>query len=186
MKTFIRSISLLIILSLGLFSCKTASIMKRHYNKGYYVSKKHKPSETKTAERTTRKTTVAPDFKPTEEFAKVSIPENGKDVIIRDEPFSKKAKKGLIKDGTQPIANAFNKLKDPFDGVIGMPRQLKETLKQNDVARDALSLLWILILILLIVYVIGLLLDFFGLGPIFHILGVIVLVLLILWLLRVI
>lgn len=188
MKIVIQSISLLIILSLGFFSCKTASIMKRHYNKGYYISKKHSPAETKIAERNSHlKTTSSPELKPAEELVTITAPGTGKDVTLKNESSNEKTKRSENKKSElPPVANTFNKLKNPFEGVVGMPRHLKESLKQNDVARDALSLLWILILILLIVYVIGLILDLFGLGPVFHILGIIILILLILWLLRII
>jgi flagellar basal body L-ring protein FlgH len=188
MKTLLKTLSLSILISAGLYSCKTASIMKRHYNKGYYVSKKHEATEIKNQEKTTYAKKINA-HEQSNSLAEINSPKQVKDVVIKDEAITKKEapKKSIAKENnSQPIANAFNGLKDPFNGVRTMPRELKNKLTKDDVARDALSLLWILILVLLIVYVIGLFMDLFGLGPIFHILGVIVLVLLILWLLRII
>lgn len=186
MKNVTKALSLLIILSFGLFSCKTASVMKRHYNKGYYVSKKHEASEVKSKERISHDKTIStPEQKPS--IASIDAPELKNEVELKAElPSETNKAKKEIKESTSPqIANGFSG-KNPIKDIIGMPHELKKALKQDDVARDALSLLWILILVLLIVYVIGLILDLFGLGPVFHILGVIVLVLLLLWLLRVI
>jgi hypothetical protein len=190
MKNIIKAISLLIIFGLGLFSCKTASIMKRHYNKGYYVSKKHAPAETKTEETTAAVKTIpsTPGSKSSQNVANITTPEVKKDVVVKDEPLVEKTKtkRSALQENLPSVANTFGGPKDLFRGVTSTPRDLKKLIAQDDVARDALSLLWILIVILLIVYIIGLLLDLFGLGPIFHILGVIVLVLLLLWLLRII
>ena len=190
MKKFIKAISLLIILSIGLFSCKTASVMKRHYNKGYYVSKKHTPAGTKAAETTAgvKTTPTSPVIEPAESVANITSPEPKKDVVVKDGPAVEKSKtkRSALKENFPSVANSFSGPKDVFKGVASMPKDVKKLLTGDDVARDALSLLWILILVLLIVYVIGLILDLFGLGPVFHILGIIVLILLILWLLRVI
>ena len=191
MKKLLKALSLLHILSIGLFSCKTASIMKRHYNKGYYVSKKHEPADTKIKEQiSTIQKPAAIDPKPTEDLAKLKGPDLKKDVVIKEEPLSEniKPKKAEKKEHrTSDIVNTFGG-GNVFEGIKSAPRSLRNGLSASgqEPVRDALSLLWILILILLIVYVIGLIFDLFGLGPIFHILGVIVLVLFILWILRVI
>lgn len=190
MKKILQGLALLTILSLGFISCKTASVMKRHYNKGYYVSKKHKHGEIKTTEQTARKeSTVSLDPAPGEKLVKITAPEFKQDVIMKDEMPVKNTSTDPItnnKEKDKAIANAFGG-KDLFKGITSMPRSLRSGLVgQDDVARDALSLLWIVIVVLLIVYIVGLLLDLFGIGPIFHILGAIVLVLLILWLLRII
>jgi hypothetical protein len=191
MKNLLTSISLLIIIIVGFSSCETASIMKRHYNKGYYVSKKHKPSDVKT--NPSLSTEQAPAIEPEviEKIAQRS--ENAQEtepaVVVpkKDERFdhssSKQAKKQLMKEAG--VANAFSP-KNMITSPFSIKKNLKEAVAQDDVARDALSLLWILILILLIAYVVGLIFDLFGLGPVFHILGAIVLILLILWLLRII
>ena len=187
MKNIIKAISLFIILSLGLFSCKTASIMKRHYNKGYYISKKHEPSEIKIPEKITNNQTISSPANK-EVLAKIDAPEFKNDIVLKDVSTAEtnRAKKEILSENkTKNTTSSFHP-KNSINEIIGMPHQLKQALTKDTPARDALSLLWILILVLLIVYVIGLLFDLFGLGPVFHILGIIILVLLILWLLRVI
>jgi hypothetical protein len=189
MKNLLKVIGVLILLT-GLFSCQTASIMKRHYNKGYYVSKKHKPTGanalTVTHEKAPARESVSADE---------SSPEADNASLSRTHAVAEKAKEASPSKRSKKISNLFKEetpaglafaprdiMKHPFDAR----RNLKEALAKDDVASDALSLLWILILVLLIVYVIGLIFDLFGLGPVFHALGVIVLVLFILWLLRII
>jgi hypothetical protein len=190
MKNLLKGISLLIILA-GLFSCQTASIMKRHYNKGYYVSKKHKAPDTNgstavTHEKAPARESISVDKLSAEpDNASVSRNQSVPEKVNEATP-SKRSKKinNLFKDETT-TGSSFapsNIMNHPFN----VRKNLKEAIAKDDVARDALSLLWILILVLLIVYVIGLIFDLFGLGPVFHVLGVIVLVLLILWLLRII
>lgn len=49
----------------------------------------------------------------------------------------------------------------------------------------ALSLFWIVIVALLVIYIVGLVLNGYGFGSLIHILGIVVLLLAVLWLLRV-
>lgn len=190
MKNLLKTIGLLIVLA-GLFSCQTASIMKRHYNKGYYVSKKHKASEPVATNRIT--TEKAPALEP-------AVIEN----IVRnsEDHYETARSTAQAQETPKALKRSSKKLKILFSdenplsysfapkGIVNHPfeegKNLKEAMTKDDVARDALSLLWILILVLLILYVVGLIFDLFGLGPVFHILGLIVLILFILWILRVI
>ena len=64
--------------------------------------------------------------------------------------------------------------------------KIQENASQYNRSGDALSLLWIIILVLLILWALGWGFGGFGLGGLIHVLAVIALILLILWLLRVI
>jgi hypothetical protein len=188
MKKLIQGIALLIILSLGFFSCKTASVMKRHYNKGYYVSKKHEAQDVKTTEKVAYTKPAQPIGEPLPP-TKTKLPDPVRDVALKNDPIAKKEnKESSAKNKIKPatIASSFNQPKEHPAVFNAMPRELKNVLTKDDVARDALSLVWIVIVVLLIVYILGLFLDLFGIGPIFHVLAAIILVLLILWLLRII
>jgi hypothetical protein len=195
MKNLLKTISLLILLT-GLFaSCKTGSIIKRHYNKGFYVSKKHKPSEPRVAQGTgTEKASTpatAPALEPAviEKIAAGSEPATEVQIAepkLNDQSNVKRSEKMENFPKEDGIAASSFSPRKIMTHPFSMRKNLKAAVAQDDVARDALSLLWILILVLLIVYVVGLIFDLFGLGPVFHILGAIVLVLLILWLLRII
>ncbi|MCW3076755.1 MAG: hypothetical protein JWO32_1364, partial [Bacteroidetes bacterium] len=68
--------------------------------------------------------------------------------------------------------------------LVKNPFKLTKIVAASDSKDDALSLIWIIIVVILILYLIGLLLDFGG--PFIHVLAVIALVLLILWLLKII
>lgn len=70
--------------------------------------------------------------------------------------------------------------------LVKSPFKVTKLVAARGSGDDGRSLIWVLIVILLVIYIAGLLLDTFGLGGLFHILGVIILVLLLLWLLRVI
>jgi hypothetical protein len=176
----------------GLFaSCHTGSIMKRHYNKGYYVSKKHKPAGTYKAP--TEVAEKAPAIEP-EVIEKIASSSESAPSIEPQIAQSKTETKNVTKP-SKKIRNIFKEesvssasfaprdiMMHPFSPV----KTLKAAVGDDDLARDALSLIWIVIVVLLILYIVGLIFDLFGVGPVFHILGGIILVLLVLWLLRII
>ncbi|MDF2449754.1 MAG: hypothetical protein K0R26_2258 [Bacteroidota bacterium] len=187
MIKLLRSITLLFVLSMGFFSCKTASVMKRHYNKGFYVNKSHSRDDVKSTEQTVRKHTKTAVTAPDEHLAKSATSELKEELTIT-KPAEEDAPLLASRDDKKmpPLSKSFNTI--DFTKKMNPLPEVKSAIAavDDDTARDALSLLWILLAVLLIVYVAGLVLDLFGLGPIFHILGVIILVLLILWLLRII
>lgn len=184
-----------IVISEFLSSCKNSEIIKRKYNKGYYIShsgkKQTNPSSRETETIDNAVTATAPESKPETATDEPKATENteSKTALASSENESKAF-------SSSDMIKKLHKRTEAIGSTIPLgitPRttqaeDLKNTsvLSQtSDPARDALSLLWIVIVIILIVYVIGLLLDGFGLGLAIHVLAVIALVLLILWLLRI-
>ena len=188
MKTLLKIIFLTIITSLMLSSCKQLSVIKRKYTKGYYIDytnkktdvKNHsdivandqKPEVLKPVAITSLPTENSSDKKEYEPVASIKVPENvnkhtGTIASIKDHGFSKEHFK-LI---TQNPIKLFN---DELSYKMG-----------QDPARKALSLLWVIIVVILIIYLIGLLFDSYGIGLAIHLLALIALILLILWLLRI-
>jgi hypothetical protein len=184
-------ISILFFASIVLFSsCKTMSVTKRHYNKGYYVSHSHKQKALKKTGRepeqlsSVTKEERAEILNPGTTALKMP-PTEEKELIASDtyeQPVLPSSRKKLFDKRSNSYSNEEIEVRD----VIKNPLKAGKMLATKDSGDDALSLLWILIVVLLIVYIVGILLDGFGLGGIIHILGVIVLVLLILWLLKII
>ena len=191
MKNLLKTISLLILLTGLLASCKTGSIIKRHYNKGYYVSKKHKSAEQRVAQGTT------PEKAPVLEPSVIEKVASGSEVAteteiqpaeprLNDQSNVKTSGNMESFPKEDGIATSSFNSKKIMTHPFSLKKNLKAAIAQDDLARDALSLLWIVIVVLLILYIVGLIFDLFGVGPVFHILGGIVLVLLVLWLLRII
>lgn len=184
-----------IIISGLLSSCKNSEIIKRKYNKGYYISHsgkkqtKQSSAETKPIDPST--TTSATESKP-EVTTELVVPENTENQTAsvpeetKSEPASASDIIRKLHKRTQAIGSTI-----PL-GITSDNSNAEDNTNNNSVlnqssdpAHEALSLLWIVIVVILIVYLIGLLLDGFGLGLAIHVLAVIALVLLILWLLRI-
>jgi Flp pilus assembly protein TadB len=178
-----------VIASILLSSC---SITKRHYTNGYYVShssgkqtaakaqepvaqKKVKPS-LHTLQNTADDNNVGSDLKQT------SVPENGS--------VTASNKQTVTKTTTPAVKN--NSTKHPLFSTVMTPVRKKDTsvstkkIVADSLAGDALSLFWIIILILLILWLVAILSGGWGLGGFVYILLVVALILLILWLLRIV
>ncbi|HEV7229718.1 MAG TPA: lmo0937 family membrane protein [Bacteroidia bacterium] len=86
--------------------------------------------------------------------------------------------------GVQPVAMDMlqSYAKNPFQLRYALSKMKKAVV--DDAADDARSLLWIIIVLILILWLIGVIAGGFGLGEFIHILLIIALVLFILWLLR--
>lgn len=175
-----------------LSSCNTSSVMKRRYNKGYYVHHKVKPSEPKTYQavadnKVKEPIMVAP--KKAEQLPSVNntdVITNGPvaaaDIAIQKEAGSNAAAFKSNNKGLLRSIPAQYSVKKPVKALRNISTDLR---KSSHADHDALSLLWILIVVLLVLYLIGLLTGEFGIGGLIHVLAVIILVLLILWLLRI-
>ncbi|MGZ3900577.1 MAG: hypothetical protein ACXVNM_12265 [Bacteroidia bacterium] len=188
MKNLLKFMLLVVSVSVLFTSCKTASLTKRHYNKGYYVSHSGKKGKT-TVHTTEDKQAITKVESVTPKTTAIPIAMDDKPLMASNNPGEKSTPERVSKEnkkvenklryaGTDNTISVKEMVKNPF--------KLTKIVAAKDSDNDALSLLWILIVVLLIVYIAGLLLDDFGLGGLIHILGVIVLVLLILWLLRII
>jgi hypothetical protein len=181
---FICTFALLVFI---LSSCsKRETLIKRHYTKGYYHHRLDaKPDVAIKKNSPARSLAIKKEdayLKPVEKTKAIEPVDLVAENTVKKERTAETNKVAINKkyNASKPISFA-----DPKKQMDLLSDAIKIGTAQ-DVARDALSLLWILILALLIVYIVGLLLDSFGLGWAFHILGVIILVLLILWLLRII
>lgn len=184
MKHLLKIVFLFIAAGILFTACKTMSVTKRHYNKGYYVShsaKKSKVNVTSEAEKQTSasveplaaKVTKLPEAVTKDKELLASNVENSSVIKTRDQ----KVAENKIK-----YAGIYNNLS--VKEVVKNPFKLTKIVAASDSKDDALSLIWIIIVVILILYLLGLLLDFGG--PFIHVLAVIALILLILWLLKVI
>lgn len=163
-------------------SCSTHDmIIKRHYMKGYYVGKHEKPhapevaraenKETKSAEHAQKLTmSLSPE--------KIEEPVLGQRYTgdIEPRPVSKRAAGNAKIEATHmSSAKPAVHLKEMI--------ALKKPLASD---RDGLSLFWIVILVILVLWAIGFLAGGLGLGGLINLLLLVALILLILWLLKII
>jgi hypothetical protein len=188
MKKNLFTFAITFVIASILFS--SCSITKRHYTSGYYVSHNSgKQEPAKTQEQTAQKKskpslytlptisegTQATDInKPAENGA---ITANNKQVAAKTNTtqYAKRTPAHLM---TSPLK------KNNF--LITPKRAKVNAVVADDLAADAFSLFWIIILILLILWLVAVLTGGWGLGGFVYLLLVIALILLILWLLRII
>jgi len=176
---------LLVGVMLGLIilpSCNSSmSITKRRYNKGYYVQHTKHKQEKKLAKSKAAEKRALTDYKlkATEHIPKVT-PE-----------VQAPVKKAIAAVSEAPKERHSVKARAPLPAAaLGLISPLKaldtadKLIKMADAGDDALSLLWVVVIVLLIVWLLGILFEVGG--GFVHILGVIALVLLILWLLKII
>lgn len=197
MKAFIRFSALCLITGIVISSCSpNLSVTKRHYNKGYYVAHRdNKPSATAEkqpgelsaiqkqhstpASTTDNALNTQPDVTQNRQVSRTTT-----NAALR----TKGASKSPPSSATQNRPGQF--MRHPIKTIgehtarLKPVRMLHEKMSRSS-DDDALSLFWIVILILLILWAVGLLSGGFGLGGLINILLVIALILLILWLLRV-
>jgi|JI10StandDraft_1071094.scaffolds.fasta_scaffold04060_17 hypothetical protein len=176
-------------------SCGTnGSITKRHYTKGYHIAHnkgKHKVNAQK--ERTNiahQKTTESTILIPSKEIVKENNSNNAEVVnsIADKSTLTASSSKKPVVIKTQSTAKSLLKSAPVFKIFPSKENKHSFFSKSRPVASDGsgLSLLWIVILVLLILWALGLISGGFGLGGFINILLVIALILLILWLLRII
>jgi hypothetical protein len=187
------TLSILFVLTSIFVSCKSSSVMKRRYNKGYYVHHAARHSEPKaieTAANTKTPLVKAPVVTEQVKAATVTKPivqpsanltaEANKSANTKTVAKENTSKTGLTKNSVKVIPTAFSQKRQ-----LQLLKELVVKAKSGDPADDALSLLWILILVLLILYLLGFAFNDYGVGSAIHILAVVIVVLLILWLLRI-
>ncbi|MHB8258664.1 MAG: DUF5670 family protein [Bacteroidia bacterium] len=174
-----------VVASILLTSC---SIAKRHYTSGYYVShSSDKQTITKMQEPTAQKKTATSLYaiqNINEEnnldggSKQNQVPENGA-LTASNKQEANNTK--LV----QPSRHASNKV--ALITVKGnSPLVSAKKTAATTASKDGLSLFWVIILILLILWALAFLTGGWGLGSLIYILLVVALVLLILWLLRII
>ena len=186
MKKLITLSIIFVLTSIVLISCKSSSsVMKRRYNKGYYVHHTAKHSEPKPGKTVKNKEAVqSPALAET-----IVVAPAVKETISPSLPnitagANTTAKSTVAKHSKNTISTipAEYSIAKPFKTL----KNIGTKINSSDAAGDALSLLWILIVVVLILYLLSFLFNGYGLGGFVHLLAVIFLVLLILWLLRII
>jgi len=207
MKKIITFLSILLLTVLLLPSCGV-TIVKRQHSAGYYVNTnprnptiKSEKSQLRLDNPTdlTAETNSDPEvnnpaiIRVGEESVSPVISENGSS----DESTLSATDQGLThtelpiartqKEKEKKVVPLIEKMSDRIPMAKKMNSKLKTTkAAQRSSGGEGLSLIWILILVLLILWAAGLLSGGWGHGGLLYILLVIALILLILWLLRII
>jgi hypothetical protein len=191
MKKLVTFSTLCILAGLLLSSCSSnLTIAKRHYRGGYYVDyTKKAPSVNYASAKPERKAT--PVSLSSHELPGIpkqyATADNQISTTLKDVPADKKAPLRA----RHSVANTKQVLSQPFT----VTKSASPAVQQNtpvfayegnagydDGAGAALSLLWIVVIVVLILWLLGLVA---GVGPLINLLLIIALILLILWLLRI-
>lgn len=191
MKNLFTLTVIAILSSILLSSCGSGmSITKRRYTKGYYVNRTPKPADTKEAITTKNPkqssepviVQVMPEVKKNAEKQTVqnSNTDNKNTELAR--AVTKKESVQNQDFRKQQVNNVFSdfSIQQPFKTIDKAIDTYKLSADSDD---DGLSLFWIIILVLLILWALGFISGNFG--GVVHVLLIIALVLLILWLLKV-
>ncbi len=182
---------LLFTVALTLNSCSNKplhSFKKAQYNHGHYkaMNNKVKPVEQKKVEIPT----IEPAVTASNEIAATTqIPtiENYSQTIEAEREKERISHEPKITTSTEKSFALKGKVKNIFKSPLAPQHKLLKHKKQfSNSEGDARSLLWLLIVILLILWLVGIVAGGWGIGGLIHVLLVIALVLFILWLLRMI
>jgi len=193
MKKIITFGVICIIASILFSSCRSnISITKRHYNKGYYVdfnNGKKVGLAPKEEEKVVQTKTSKPVYYSQDQAEQNTMGGYSGQSLIADNNViaanNEKMQRNVI---SQQYTKQSLKPKIKEEPAAQIKRTLFETKKMssNSYVGDGLSLFWVVILVILILWALGLLAGGFGLGGLINVLLVIALVLLILWLLRIV
>lgn len=170
------------------------SITKRHYNNGYYIARTNgnQTPETKAQDKvahTKTKRNLYP-VQSKEEQNSINV-YSDQTVIAENNSIASNGveihNKGVSRKHTQHAITSLTQKPTITENREQIRKSAFETKKISGDSgeREALSLFWIIILVILVLWAIGFLAGGFGLGGLINILLVIALVLLILWLLRI-
>jgi hypothetical protein len=184
MKHSLHYLILGLITGLLLSSC-AGSLMKRKYTKGYYVSHTHKVSTPKEQAPLVamEKRTSIPELKESTDAPKLKTSVEEK-VAFASASDVKTEKTAVKKEMPKLTRTAFKTIETIAPKKWS--QQLKAKEPQAGLVAATLSLFWIVLVVILVIYLVGLAFDTFGIGNLFHLLAVIFLVLLVLWLLGVV
>jgi len=153
--------------------------------KGYYVHHTRSgkdPSAGRTLSKSSKNGfTIKESIKEIETQAKEELPQNTLQENLSLKKRSEKSQSASLENQSPPSLHPASFLTNPVQSFT----QLKKHIAASPAAGEALSMLWILAVIILVVYIAGLLLDNFGAGWIIHLLLVAALVIFLLWLLRI-
>ena len=175
---------LLFISALIFSSCNSAlSITKRKYMKGYYVHHSNTANAASSAKTLTKKHKKLTEKKASE----LEQPRTEAVITLQEDVLKSETHRTILPGTTQKNASLIELSPSTFiTNPVQSFKQLKKHIEASPAAGEALSMLWLLAVILLVVYLAGLLLDNFGAGWVIHLLLVAALVIFLLWLLRII
>jgi Flp pilus assembly protein TadB len=185
MKKLITYATLCLIAILVMPSCKgKMGITKRHYQKGYYVS--HSKANNKSFA-----TKAQPKQVEADKMASVNVLSSKAKESALNEQVSIEPKVSIMASAfPKKGESSYTEKKVSYKNLTINPqvKELKQAiLKSNSGSHEGgLSLFWIIILVLLILWLLGFLAGGLGLGGFINILLIIALILLILWLLRIV
>lgn len=190
-KLFTPQFLLMMITAIILSSCgSSTSITKRRYNKGYYVS--HSPNKNSTKETAKVKTQAinaneplkVMDITPEQTASTSQADKTTSPTTANTTKSAEKAKQTRTNTNSTNLV-PFTKSAPAEFSVLKPFKSINKAVDQKLSASsgDSLSLFWIVILVLLILFLLGVIDG--SLGGLIYILLVVALVLLILWLLRV-
>lgn len=191
MKKLFTLVSITVLSILFFSSCSSGwSFTKRKYTRGYYVSKEHKlqqPKEHSLAQKNSSTSTVKNNITS-------AVPKNQSLAAVQTNALPKRDLKSPTLEAN--AATATRKAEHRQQPVVNrmIPSvEIKRPIKTVETAieqhrlsagdSEGLSLFWIIILIILILWALGLISGNFG--AIINVLLVVALILLILWLLRI-
>jgi Family of unknown function (DUF5670) len=188
MKQLTISLFSVLLFGLILSSCnKRFSIAKRHYSKGYYFSHNHKvtahPQKVNAVVKYSQNknmnnvSLLTNSFTTTNHFDSISAPQ----VLLQNRKAQNEipTTKWLHKKNVMPLVIG-NKEKY----AVGSSYAKKQSIK--GAASEGRSLLWIIIVVLVVLWALGLISGGLGLGFLINLLLLIALILFILWLLRIV
>ena len=192
MKKIITFSAICIIASILFASCggSYVSITKRHYNNGYYIvyNKGRQAVSTPKEEGKVSQTKIStPVYNPINmseqntmgQYSEQSIKTNNTIIAASNEKVQPDAISQ--QDSKQTSEPKIKIIKNP---LVQINRALPESVKSNGPSKgNGLSLFWVVILVILILWAFGL---GFGVGGLINVLLVIALILLILWLLQIV
>lgn len=194
MKNLFKISLIFLVASLLFSSCGSISFTKRHYKNGYYIvsNKSRASSLDKKEKENLLQSEIIELSGNQQEFAEQKntgdnsneIPSVDDNIVVKE--AAKKHDSKILQQFAKFIPQAENN--NIQDKAKQIKRSYFEPRKFNSCSTndEGLSVLWVLILVLLIIWIIGLASGGFGLGGLINVLLVIALILLILWLLRVI
>lgn len=167
---------------------------KRKYNKGYYISSNFKRSSTPTATEDEKLIQNEENEAVTAELENNEF-ESKSELILEGDNLNTElndVEAENVKDESNKPSNysfvkeSKNTVKNMIAPIVKMKSTIAEKKAKNSAVSegDGLSLLWIIIVVLLILWALGFISGNFG--GLVHLLLVIALILLILWLLRII
>lgn len=198
MKRILNYSALLMLTIVLMTSCGSQkSFSDRHYNNRYYIgmSKAEKTPKIKGDNLETITPATEEEFTLTsntetenvETTVTVDSPEEVK-VTTEESIATAPGEKVVRQKGTLPkfFNNSTGKSQETPFSILEKAENVKEKISPPASSDDALSLLWIVIVIILILWLLGFALGGLGLGGAIHVLLVIALILLILWLLGII